>query len=110
MFALYLLCHYQETPGKQRPHSWELFGYFKLVMMSRNLSRGVFCFLTCSSIWNFDMAPRFLLSFTILISLFLSLPLTPHSRSFYFYLAIESRAEGGLRGESQTATSQGPRE
>lgn len=74
----------RRPPRKQRPHSWELFGYFKLVVMSRNLSRGVFCFLACSSIWDLDMALRFLLSFTILISLFLSLPLVPHSHSFYF--------------------------
>ena len=41
--------------------------FFYLIMTSRNLSWGVFCFLTCSSIWDINMASRFLLSFTIFL-------------------------------------------
>lgn len=80
MFALYLLCHQQETLGKEHSHSRGVFSFLKLVMMSENLSLGVFFgFLTFSSIWDINVAPRFLLSFTILISLFLFLSLSPRT-------------------------------
>lgn len=70
-------CLWWETLGKECPHSWEVFSFLKLITMPQSLSRGVFHFLTCSSIWDIDTAPGFLLSFTILIYLSLSPPQTP---------------------------------
>lgn len=79
-FALYLLCHQQETLRKEHfPLLWS-FQFFSACYDIREPFPGVvFCFLTFSSIWDIDVAPRFLLSFTILISLFLSLSLSPHT-------------------------------